>query len=223
MSSRAAHCCAFCAPRSLLGSIKECLMDCPWYPSENAHTDVSGPIPRPVLHIYAFWNSVRLKLTSGFFAVRPQKPDWWQSRSHAKQAFAYPRRTYCCACCAPPPGRVIRPQELRLSQVSPRERGEAKSEGRAVWMPASLSSCCVAIAVPTGCSESELATHSRGTVSVDDCRGSGRVACLLGIKAGAGVGPLPVGRRACPMVGALCSWAGAGGTHPCAGRPYRQD
>ena len=30
-----------------------------------------------------------------------------------------------------------------------------------------------------------------------------------------GAGPLPVGRRADPMVGALRSWAGAGGAHPC--------
>ena len=43
------------------------------------------------------------------------------------------------------------------------------------------------------------------------------------VKAAAGTGPLLVWLRADPMVGALRSWAGAGGAHPCAGRSHRQD
>ena len=36
------YCCAFCAPTSLLGSIRECSMDSPWYPSESARWTPTG-------------------------------------------------------------------------------------------------------------------------------------------------------------------------------------
>ena len=73
MSSRAAHCCAFCAPRSLLGSIKECLMDCPWYPSENAHTEVSGPIPSSCAPYICFLEFRSAEADIGFFCGTPTK------------------------------------------------------------------------------------------------------------------------------------------------------
>ena len=54
----------------LLGSIRECSMDSPWYPSENARWTPVAPFPRPVFEIYTFRNHVLLKLTLVFLLVR---------------------------------------------------------------------------------------------------------------------------------------------------------
>ena len=112
----------------------------------------------------------------------------WSTRSFSLGLAGLPRSLH-------PVGEYSRRQEpssVRLPtrqplQLSRREGGEAKLEGRAVRMPA-----WVAIAVPTGYSEPKK--HSHGTVSVGACRGSGAVPCRLDIKAGAGAGP-----RHCPL------------------------
>ena len=140
-------------------SIREYLMDCPWYPSENAQMDVCGPIPSsraPAICFLVFFKACWYAADIGFFAgTRPY------ALRHGSTTRSWLHQAYC--------HRVVRPQARRLSQES---RFSTGRRGDEIGGTSCMDACTcgkLAIAVPTGCSESEPETHFRGTVTVDDC------------------------------------------------------
>ena len=86
-------------------SVRECSMDSPWYPSENAQMDTSGPIPSPsschdsCFQIYAF--ELPFGWSWHWFFCRYSHDNPTGNLDHTRKASMWVScSTYCCAFCA---------------------------------------------------------------------------------------------------------------------------